>query len=111
MNARDHNRDKVLEKKVSKRSIDQRSELRDRTCFWRTVAVKLAFRDKRESPEYNTVNQLSDKDQKSISNLSHPRWAPSDAYFRGECKFQSNSIDAYRQSIVQYLPKKVVQLH
>ena len=49
--------------------------------------MKLAFRDKRESPGHNTVNQLSDKDRRGVSNLSHSRWAPSDAYLRGECKF------------------------
>ena len=73
--------------------------------------MKLAFRDKRGSPGHNTINQLSGKDRGSISNLSHSRWAPSDAYLHGECKFQFGSIGTYRLSIVQYLPEDVGQLH
>jgi hypothetical protein len=104
MNARDRNRDKVLKKG----SVTDRPKIRtsDRTCFWRTVAAKLAFRDKRESPGHNAVNQLSGKDRGSISNLSHSRWAPSNAYIRDECVFQFGSIGAHRLSIVQYLPKE-----
>ena len=73
--------------------------------------MKLAFRDKRESPGHNTVNQPSDKDRGSISNLSHSRWTPSNAYLHGQCKFQFGSIGAHRLSIVQYLPKEEGQLH
>ena len=73
--------------------------------------MTLVFRDKRGSPGHNTVNQPSDKDRGSISNLSHSRWAPSDAYLRGECKFQFDSIGTYRLSIVQYPPEDAGQLH
>ena len=73
--------------------------------------MKLAFHDKRESPGHNTVNQLSGKDRGSISNLSHSRWAPSDAYLHGECKFQFGGIGAYRLSIVQCPPEEAGQLH
>ena len=73
--------------------------------------MKLAFHDKRESPGHNTVSQLSSKDRGSIPNLSHSRWAPSDAYLCGECKFQFGSVGAHRLSIVQYLPIEAGQLH
>ena len=68
----------------------------------------MAFRDKRENPGQDTVNQVSGVDRGSISNLSHSRRAPSDAYLFGKCKFQFGSIGAHRLSSVQYLPEEQV---
>lgn len=82
-----------------------KSDIRDHTCFWKIVVVRLAFRDKKESPEDDNVNQPRSEDREGTSDLSHSRWSPSDAYLRGEYKLQLGTIGAYHLSIVQYLPK------
>jgi hypothetical protein len=105
MNARDHNRDKVLKKGVSDRSAKDQNfgvHVFGEQLLWSWLfVIKEKTLDVYRQPSKGY-------DRGSISDLSHSRWTPSDAYLRGECKFQLGSIGAHRLSNVQYLPEEQV---